>query len=308
MKDAKILIILISIFSIIFVSGCIGPTLNLQNLYITEEKKEEVSDILTIESVETVPKPPIFSGDSFLFYFTIKNRDNTKTIKNVKIILFDPSVFKVGSEPDKCSETSPCSLMPLDQKIISFNLTAPKKEDIGNVEISPKISFRVLYTLEGSTYYDVIGINLDELAKYQQTGKSLSLTRNKIITAGPIKIDVELLNAEAVIAGKTGRIRFIIRNTGTGSLLNNAIGKNDLKIDFAGLDVSHDMEDIFSCSSNVCTNKEEIKLIGKESPPLLFTIKMPDNIEIWKTFTINAKINYTYEARGYKEITVTPLE
>jgi len=308
MKDKKSLITIASILLIIFISGCISGTLNLQNLYITEEKKEEISDILTIENVETVPKPPIFSGDSFLFYFVIKNKDNIKTIKNVKVILFDPSVFKVSSEADKCSESSPCSLMPLDQKIISFNLTAPKKEEIGNVEINPKVSFRVLYTLEGSTYYDVIGINLDELAKYQQAGKSLSLTRNKVITSGPIKIDAELINAEAVISGKTGKLRFVIRNTGTGSLLNNEIGKNDLKIDFAGLEVSHDMEDVFSCSSSVCTNKEEIKLIGKESPPLLFTIKMPSNIEIWKTFTINAKINYTYEARGSKEISVIPAE
>ena len=308
MKDKKSLITIASILLIIFISGCISGTLNLQNLYITEEKKEEISDILTIENVETVPKPPIFSGDSFLFYFVIKNKDNIKTIKNVKVILFDPSVFKVSSEADKCSESSPCSLMPLDQKIISFNLTAPKKEEIGNVEINPKVSFRVLYTLEGSTYYDVIGINLDELAKYQQAGKSLSLTRNKVITSGPIKIDAELINAEAVISGKTGKLRFVIKNTGTGSLLNNEIGKNDLKIDFAGLEVSHDMEDVFSCSSSVCTNKEEIKLIGKESPPLLFTIKMPSNIEIWKTFTINAKINYTYEARGSKEISVIPAE
>jgi len=307
MKNVRSLIIVVSILLIVFISGCINSPLEIPNLYITEEKKEETSDILTIESIETLPKPPIFSGDSFLFYFIIKNKDDTKTIKNVKVILFDPSVFKVSSEADKCSEASPCSLMPLDQKIISFNLTAPKKEDIGNVEINPKISFRVLYTLEGSTYYDVIGINLDELAKYQQAGKSLSLTRNKIITSGPIKIDAELINAEAVIAGKNGRLKFVIRNTGTGSLLNNAIGKNDLKIDFAGLEVSHDMEDIFSCSSNICTNKEEIKLIGKESPPLLFTIKMPGNIEIWKTFTINARINYTYETRGYKEITVTPV-
>lgn len=306
MKNTKKFIIIISILLIILVSGCIEPMINLQNLQITEQKKEETSDILSIESIETIPKPPIFTGDSFVFYFIIKNNDNIKQIKNIKVIMFDPSVFKGSLEPERCSEYYPCSLLPLDQKVISFNLTAPTKEEIGNIEINPRISFRVIYTLEGSTTYDVIGINLDELAKYQQAGKSISLTRNKIITSGPIKIDAELINAEAVISGKSGRLRFIIRNLGTGSLLNNAIGKNDLRIDFSGLEVTNEMEELFSCSSSVCTNKEEIRLIGKESPPLLFTIKMPSNIEIWKTFTINAKVNYTYDTRGYKDISVIP--
>ncbi|MBU5678692.1 MAG: hypothetical protein KQA36_02260 [Candidatus Aenigmarchaeota archaeon] len=307
-EDKKIstMIIIFSLIFVIFFSGC--TTIQLPNLIVEEKKVEETSDILKIENIETIPKPPIFSSDSFTLYFTIRNSDSEKTIKDIKINIFDPSVFKIEKEGEKCTNATPCSLLPLDQKIIEFQLKAPEKEEIASVEITPKVSFKVSFSMEARTLYDVVVVNLEELAKYQQAGKTLEVSRNKILSSGPMKIDIELINAEAVIAGKTGKLKFVIKNSGTGYLVDNVIKKGSLTIDMSNFEVEHDMKDLFSCSGGICSNTDDIKIIGKESAPMLFTIKAPSNIELWKTFTIVTKMNYTYELRGNKDIKVIPAE
>lgn len=304
-KKFSIFIILVIVI-ITFLSGC--TTIQLQNLIVDEKKIEKTSDILKIENIETIPKPPIFSGDPFTLYFIIKNSDEEKTIKDIKANIFDPSIFKIEKEGTRCTTSTPCSLLPLDQKIIEFQLKAPEKDEIASIEITPRVSFKVSFSMESNTIYDVVVVNLEELAKYQQAGKTLEVSRNKILSAGPMKIDVELINAEAIIAGRTGRLKFIIKNSGTGYLVDNIIPKNSLKIDMSNFEVEHDMKDLFSCSNGVCTNSDDIKIIGKESAPMIFTIKAPSNIDLWKTFTVVAKMNYTYEIRGNKDIRVIPAE
>lgn len=299
-------IIIFSIIIAVFFSGC--TTIPLQNLIVEEKKVEETSDILKIENIDTMPKPPIFSGDSFTLYFTIKNLDEEKTIKDIKINLFDPSIFKIEKEGEKCTNSNPCYLLPLDQKIIEFQIRAPGKEEIAEVEITPKVSFKVSFSMEASTLYDVVVVNIEELAKYQQAGKTLEVSRNKVLTSGPIKIDIELVNAEAIIAGKSGRLKFVIKNTGSGYILENKIPKGSLTIQMESFEIEHDMEELFSCSQGKCTNKDDIKIIGKESAPMLFTIKSPSDIELWKTFKVIAKMNYTYDIRGSKDIKVIPVE
>lgn len=300
------ILILFSLVFVVFFSGC--TTIQLPNLVVEEKKVEEATDILKIENIETIPKPPIFSGDSFTLYFIIRNSDKEKTIKDIKISVFDPSVFKIEKEEEKCTNATPCSLLPLDQKIIEFQLRAPKKEDIASVEITPKVSFKVGFSMEATTLYDVVVINLEELTRYQEGGKTLEVSRNKIISSGPMKIDVELINSEAVIAGKRGKLKFLIKNSGSGYLVDNVIKKGSLTIDMSNFEVEHDMKDLFSCSGGVCSNIDDIKIIGKESAPMLFTIKAPTNIELWKTFTIVAKMNYSYELRGNKDIKIIPVE
>ncbi|MEM5813199.1 MAG: hypothetical protein QXU71_02470 [Candidatus Aenigmatarchaeota archaeon] len=306
-KEEKIMqAIIISLTIVVFFSGC--TRIQLPNLIVEEKKVEETSDILKIENIETIPKPPIFSSDSFTLYFTIRNSDSEKTIKDIKINIFDPSVFKIEKEGEKCTNAMPCSLLPLDQKIIEFQLKAPEREEIASVEITPKVSFKVSFSMEARTLYDVVVVNLEELTKYQQAGKTLEVSRNKILSSGPMKIDIELLNADAVIAGKTGKLKFVIKNSGTGYLVDNVIKKGSLTIDMSNFEVEHDMKDLFSCSGGICSNTDDIKIIGKESAPMLFTIKAPSNIELWKTFTIVTKMNYTYELRGNKDIKVIPAE
>ncbi|MEM5826276.1 MAG: hypothetical protein QXM64_02710 [Candidatus Aenigmatarchaeota archaeon] len=306
-KEEKIMqAIIISLTIVVFFSGC--TRIQLPNLIVEEKKVEETSDILKIENIETIPKPPIFSSDSFTLYFTIRNSDSEKTIKDIKINIFDPSVFKIEKEGEKCTNAMPCSLLPLDQKIIEFQLKAPEREEIASVEITPKVSFKVSFSMEARTLYGVVVVNLEELTKYQQAGKTLEVSRNKILSSGPMKIDIELLNADAVIAGKTGKLKFVIKNSGTGYLVDNVIKKGSLTIDMSNFEVEHDMKDLFSCSGGICSNTDDIKIIGKESAPMLFTIKAPSNIELWKTFTIVTKMNYTYELRGNKDIKVIPAE
>ncbi|MEM7826727.1 MAG: hypothetical protein QXQ40_00705 [Candidatus Aenigmatarchaeota archaeon] len=301
-KNVMILILVL----LVFISEC--TNINLENLKVTETKKEETSDVLVIENIDTLPRPPIFAGDSFTLYFTLRNRDEQRPIENIRVTLFDPSVFKGNLNPNQCGENNPCSLLPLDQKLISFNLTAPTQEEIASVEVTPKVNFKVTYAFNGTTAYDVVIVNIDELTKYQQAGKTLDLTRNKLIGSGPIKIDVELINADAVIAGRTGRIKVVVKNDGSGNLIENKISKNGLRIDFGSLQVSHSMKNLFNCINNVCINiGDEIKIIGKESSPLLFNINAPANIELWRTLVIMAKVDYTYELRGSKGITVKPV-
>lgn len=63
----------------------------------------------------------------------------------------------------------------------------------------------------------------------------------------------------------------------------------------------------FSSSGNVFRNTENpIEIIGKESIPFLFEVLAPGSVDVYRTYTIYASVNYTYELRETVNLKVTP--
>ncbi len=67
---------------------------------------------------------------------------------------------------------------------------------------------------------------------------------------------------------------------------------------------------IFTCAKEndevVCRNTEPIELFRDESMPLYFRIKGVPAVAIYKTYTITAEVDYTYELRGSLELEIKP--
>jgi hypothetical protein len=62
-----------------------------------------------------------------------------------------------------------------------------------------------------------------------------------------------------------------------------------------------------SAGNNVFTNSlNPIELIGRQSIPFLFEVIAPADVGVYRTYTVFASVNYTYELRRTVEITVTP--
>ena len=316
-KSSAILLILLIVF---LVSGCVedfgdfGFNSDFEGVQTQENIEEETADILVIQDITTIPKSPIPPGQDFELMFTIKNLDEHKTVKNIEINLFDPSIFTVtGSDKETIT-----SLLPLGQKIITFSLKTPSAEDIANVKVTPTVSFNVKYDFTGTTTYDVVVVDMKEIEKQQKAGKKITPTINKIIGSGPIKIYPELIGTDIILAGRTGSIKFLIKNEGRGDLEENKVAPNKLTINFerlvdGGGDVT-EVPDGFDegTKSNTKSNNKEIELYQGESSPLIFKVKAPSKSELggapYKTFNIKADVNYTYELRGEMDITVEPIE
>ena len=311
-KTSSILLILLIVF---LVSGCVedfgdfGFNSDFEGVQTQEKTAEETADILVIQDITTIPKSPIPPDQDFELMFTIKNLDDHKTVKNIEINLFDPSIF------GESKTVNIPSLLPLGQKIITFSLRTPSAEEIANVKVTPTVSFNVKYDFTGTTTYDVVVVDMKEIEKQQKAGKKITPTINKIIGSGPIKIYPELIGTDIILAGKTGNIKFLIKNEGRGDLEENKIAPNKLTINFerlvdGGGDVT-EVPDGFN-EGAISKNNEEIELYQGESSPLIFKVEASSGSELrgapYKTFNIKADVDYTYELRGEMEITVEPIE
>ncbi|MBI5347471.1 MAG: hypothetical protein HZB66_02580, partial [Candidatus Aenigmarchaeota archaeon] len=62
----------------------------------------------------------------------------------------------------------------------------------------------------------------------------------------------------------------------------------------------------FICDKGVCTNRGPIDLYRGSSSPLYFVVKNVPGVDVFETFTINAKIKYKYELRGSENVEVKP--
>jgi len=223
---------IILLFLILLVSSslCIDiiniSGIEFQNVQTTEKTEKKTSDVIVIQRVETIPKPPVLPDDSVELYITLANNDEQETIKG-SVELFDYSIF-IPQDATKKDFT----LLPLAEKVIKFSLKAPSAEQIANVKVTPRVSFRVNYTFTGVTTYEIVVVNYEEIKKYQQAGKTLNLVTNKIIGSGPIKIDAELVGSDFILAERSGTLKFTVRNEGTGDLKGNKIEKNKMQITF----------------------------------------------------------------------------
>ena len=200
--------------------------IEFQNVQTTEKTEKKTSDVIVIKRVETIPKPPVLPDDSVELYITLANNDEQETIKG-SVELFDYSIF-IPLDATKKDFT----LLPLAEKVIKFSLKAPSAEQIANVKVTPRVSFRVNYTFTGVTTYEIVVVNYEEIKKYQQAGKTLNLVTNKIIGSGPIKIDAELVGSDFILAERSGTLKFTVRNEGTGDLKGNKIEKDKMQITF----------------------------------------------------------------------------
>ncbi len=395
MKHAKIIFLLTVIVAI---SGCTIPS----DLFGKREIKVDVKtteegfrDILVLKDIKTIPTSPVLPDQQMILTFIIENRDKEKVARDVKAVIFDSSAFRQIGLADQCYDDShKCTILPGEQKMITFNLRAPTMTQTGGVKISQRISFRVEYVYTGATLQDVLVVKLDEIISRMRQGETISLKKEDVHGSGPLQIMAGIKGAEYTLPDLDATFEFTIMSKGDksqGSVRDSRIGPRGFSITFprsmfgsntkiispggqTGTQVSHSNDDVgcncinsqtcssvqgeytlvagykqysgpvtrtnpcetngqgncslgmsdgncltdsqrealtltFHCSEQgVCWNVKSIPLYKGDSIPLLFRITRVGSIqEPYRTFSIRANVEYTYELRNSVDIVVNPF-
>lgn len=308
-----IILPLLLIISVI-ASGCVDDLSTIfgpPEINVKEEVTEEISDILRIEEITAIPNEVFPDGEVTLF-IKLKNYDKRKSIR-YDLTLYDPSIFSVQNDHDTVNGT----IYPGGEDVVQFTLKAPSKDALGNVETTATVSFRVIYSSNTTTLYDIPVVNISEIKRSQLTGRKVEISISKSIGSGPIKIDMDTVgsteDANYIIAGQSGFIEVRIKNKGSGDLVGGVIKPKKFQLEEVGkekrLNITPGDKELFNYTGEKIVNKKEIPLIEGESSKLLFKVnlKKGEEVGIHKTFRIKAFVNYNYELRGSQTIVVKPL-
>ena len=360
-KDKRIMILSVVVVSLVMVtatSGCVDSVENvLKNLFgsignvfgMEVVKPSRVTDSVgvtnpvIIENAWTLPNNEVLPDSNVKFMMEISNLDDDpdKKVKNLFVDLFDATVFKASKNPgdfcniapnkclpNDCSKNNKCTMSMGSTKQVRFDIWSPSSKEIAKVYTKGTLNYLLRYDYNGSTNYEILVVNYDEILRRQQEAKALSASLQDTRGGGPIKIDVEL-RTPYVVAGspknpdksQTAYFVFKLRNAGAGSLssctnkdgksINNAICMGKFKIKFPdGLGHVSEHDPVFSCSGGVCTNSEDvIQLFRGETQPFTFKIEDVNNLPggvPYRSFFINADVQYSYELRGSVQLNVNP--
>lgn len=241
MKHVRVIFLLAVIVAI---SGCTIPA----DLFGKREVKVDVKtteegfrDILVLKDIKTIPTSPVLPDQQMILTFIIENRDKEKIARDVKAVIFDASAFHSSSPPqpilaDQCyDDNHTCTILPGEQKMITYSLRAPTMTQIGGVKISQRISFRVEYVYTGATLQDVLVVKIDEIISRMRQGEPISLKKEDIHGSGPLQITAGIKGAEYTLPGQDATFEFAIKSKGDksqGSVRDSRIGPRGFSITF----------------------------------------------------------------------------
>jgi len=319
---------------LVFVSGCVDSSVFGGDVVQTDLKTEEqgAKDVLIIKDIQTIPKSPLLPDQPFTLFFTIENVDDEENAKNVKVDLFNPSLFKDKNgilcsfssadcypKPVICS--TGCQFLPSEQKQIQFGLKSPTEIEIAGIKLETEMHFSVDYEFTANTFFEVTVVTKREIEQRQRADQSISISGSNVKSSGPIQIEAEIRGAQFVLAGQSANFVFTVKNKGDknrGNLKNSQIPIGKMTIEFpTNLFDGNSLINppiSFTCSSVpvICTNTgDAINLFKGESIPLKFSISntKETNIPPFATYPIRAKItDYTYQLRDKTSITIQPFK
>ncbi len=315
-------IIILSILSILFISGCVEMPEAFKGIFPGmegTEVKELPPDVIVIQNINVLPNPPVNSGDQFSVSFEVKNQEEAREVPEMYIQLFDyglctPQIDTTEWEPqaDGISYKKDYkNFAPLQTEFVEWTFTAPSTDIIGNLPTECPIRFKVSYKFTSLSRVNVDVISKERLQQIQRSGNVSTFTPTVSVGRGPIKIYFSFGASLPIRTSSTGfesilPVFISIEDKGTGLLSNIPAGKLSIKYPKEFTIKSYDK---FDCSDNICTNNVEIPMIKKKSPPLRLSFIMPtnDTVPVERTFFISAELNYTYDITGETNVEVKPI-
>ncbi len=237
-------VLVIALAAVLLASACVGTdvfgsdVININPFTVVEGQSEGV----VIKDMRTIPTASaILPNQRTDFSFVIENVDDVKTAKNVSVELFNAPHFKkyapekanqllcnradkpCQSRNNQCTVANPCTLLPHEQKLISYDLISPTAEEIANIQTPLSLDFKVQYLFYGDTSLQVPVVTQDEILNQQRQGGTLDLEKPTVVGSGPVQVEIETLGLPYILAGSDGIFIFKIRNTGDGTLRNSVI-------------------------------------------------------------------------------------
>ncbi len=264
-NSMKFFFLAAAVVAVVFSSGCvIQDYLSIFGSDVVKPSRTSssigASNVLVVSDSYTLPDKSAMPDMNVQLFVSIENKDTevTKKAGGVSVDLYDAGVFKgikdgkyvlcnIDSsycQPDYCSKAEPCNMAAGSQKDIMFTLRSPTSDEIAGIITKSDMHFIVSYEYSGSSSYEVLVVDKDEIVRRQRAGETLSTNLNEIQGSGPIAVDIEQ-RIPYMITGSDGIIIFKIRDRGNGELKDSKITKGSLRIEFpAGLvpDINKNLE------------------------------------------------------------------
>jgi predicted small secreted protein len=332
----KIILPLALLLSVALVAGCVNQLSSISGFgsdVITPSRtltSGTATDIILIDRITSSPESTVNPEQTVRVFMTASSREiDPRRTTSVQVQLFDAFVFKSAetqpqlcnaipsgctSVQEQCTALNKCTFATDQTRQIQWVLLAPTTAEIANIATRGTLAYRLLYDYSSSTNFDVLIVSEDEILRLQQQGQTLSVPLQETRGSGPIILEFSQASAFA-LPKSTLFITVKAHNVGSGGPLNSTIGVGNLTVEIpTSLTSSYYVRaSDFTCSpafdKTVCTNKEKIQLIKKESIPFLFELQnvVPDLAVPHRTFTLSATVSYNYEIRNSLTLTIQPL-
>ncbi|MFH0832708.1 MAG: hypothetical protein V1900_03255 [Candidatus Aenigmatarchaeota archaeon] len=291
---------------LVFAAGCIdGINFGADVIKVNKDEKKEVTNVIEIKDKILIPDSPLPPNAQATLSFLLENKDKLVEARNVRVSVFDPSVFTVAG-PDECGYG--CTILPGENKPVSFGVRAPSHDKIAGLITDLYLNYMVEYDFTSRTNYDTVIVTVDEIKMRQRAGEANNIKGQDIFGPGPIKIYVET-DMPYVVSGMDyePRFTFTLKNEGSGAPKDSTVKGMTVVFPSELVNPRPASDDYFSCSGNVCKSKKAITLYKGKSLPILFTAGVGKIGGPYKSAMIQATASYTYELRDSIPIKVKPL-
>jgi hypothetical protein len=303
---------ILSLLLVLMICGCVLP--NLVPGGGTKPKVKELpSDVVVIQSVKTLPSPPINPGDQFSISFQVANQEEARDVQEVGYAILDSGlcVYRGASRnPSVGTFTAGTQVfVPMQTEFVEWSFDAPKAEELAYISATCPIRFKVNYTFQAISNMEVDVISAEKYNQLQESGEFSTFTPTLTKGRGPLKIDMEVGVAQPVKNSTTFPLFVTVEDKGTG--LYSEIPSGDLIVTVPSAFSSPECGDRFVCVNNECSNSDDIIMIDRKSPTFRCTFLSPDSNAIHnidKIFNIEATLNYTYYVTQQVDVQVKSIE
>lgn len=296
---------LILLVSILVVSGCVGMP-DIFNLTGTQKTKvkEQPLDVITVQNINTLPKPPINAGDEFSISFDVTNLEEERDVKEVGYKLLDIGLCTwISGDPKAKSFTTTASpFVPKQDEFVEWTFKAPNAEDLAYINSKCPVRFKVSYSFDAISEIEVDVISVAKYNQLQQSGEFQTFVPTLNLGRGPLRIMMEFGASLPIKADTTLPIYITVEDKGTG--LYATIPNHALNITVPSGFVWDNCGERFECSDNTCFNNDDIMMIERKSPTFRCSFKTPSSVTIEKVYNIEASLNYTYDITNQVDVDI----
>jgi archaellum component FlaG (FlaF/FlaG flagellin family) len=318
-------------------SGCTVPILNIQIPGLPDipgfggpTVVQYEHDIIIIESLQAIPAE-IDAGQTTKLVAYIKNIGDKTIDKTVTVNLYDycQGLFKTpkvmcGGQETSSTKCEIGKMLPSEIVRISWTLEQDDNNPVKLRTVCPpdgmKVSVEYDYTTTGLS--TISFISKAELERTLEERKQMSTNSYIVMGQGPIKPFLTVQDKQPVPVYKDARtmLQLVIKNMGSGQLNSKFTEANTefvglpkgSSIEVVGIGGSSDLKPLSSAQSDCKIEgkvQENVRLIGKESPPLQCRIDL-SNLDgrITKTGTrhLEVTVNYKYMFTKSVNVVVNP--
>ncbi|MFH1229739.1 MAG: hypothetical protein V1678_04935 [Candidatus Aenigmatarchaeota archaeon] len=284
------------IFAVLLVCGCVLPDLG----NTTKKVKELPADVIVVQNVNTLPRPPINAGDEFSVSFEVASQEEQRYVNYVGYNLLDSGLCRPSSKSRNALSgvlaQSSQPFLPKQTEFVEWTFETPDSMYLAYINSKCPVRFKVNYSFDAISQTEVDIISDEKYDQMQQSNQFVPYVPTLSIGRGPLKISMEFGATQPLKSDSSLPLYITVEDRGAG--FYSEIPKDALVIKMPpGFDLKDgSCGERFDCvaSTNECKNNIGIMMIEKKSPTFRCSFITP-SVKVEKVYSVEANINYTYE-------------